>query len=69
MFSQKLRSFQVLGLPRGAGCIMIHLKDAAFCHTCITGLLQHKMNATNVDPAFVSSRMNSSRPRSRLRTS
>ena len=48
---------------------MIDLKDAAFCHTCITGLLQHKIKATNVDPAFVSSRMNSSRPRSRLRTS
>ena len=29
-------------------------KDAAFCNTCITGLLQHKMKATSVEPAFVS---------------
>ena len=28
-------------------------KDAAFCNTCITGLLQHK-KATSVEPAFVS---------------
>ena len=28
--------------------------NAAFCHTCITGLLRHKMKATSVEPAFVS---------------
>ena len=60
MFSQKLRSFQASWFNTWCWLHYDSSKDAAFCHTCITGLLQHKMKATNVDPAFVGCRMNSS---------
>ena len=54
MFSGKLCSFQPSWFTM---CHWLHYdpsKDTAFCHTCITGLLLHKMKATSVEPAFVS---------------
>ena len=47
--------FNNLGLP--ATWHWLHYdpsNNAAFCHTCITGLVRHKMKATSVEPAFVS---------------
>ena len=53
-FSGKLRSFQRSWFTTWRWLHYDSSKDAAFCHTCITGLLQHKMKDTNVEPAFVS---------------
>ena len=30
-------------------------KDAVYCHTCVTGLLQKKVKASNVEASYVSS--------------